>query len=799
LTIKQLLILPPFAIGRLGSAREPMDNYSFDLDIDPGSEAPLGYREIKMQKTLIVDEKSGEITDEVLPKKPEFKRNGRIRPVAPFLEVYAVTDDDTLEPLTVKLLKKHGLSVKDISWQATVCNRKVVRRTQDDNDLVQAETEWFSDHQSRTLKGRCNNFVSARAFVDFGRVRFIKPNTKFPGIRFRFTPAAGLIYGPDRPDREKAKEKDSAFPELYKIPKGQAIYDHRKRWVGFDSATNETLPPSLFAIDPPAPSWLFNNKAVSRGYLDDACDGIVEVRLKLKNGPALAATARICAAPPAMAPDSLFVRTLVDDFEQIIAGPEVDANESVEVTHARALDIIRRAYETVRFMNVAVMNGNDFKGRPALSLDSMPEEEAADTQRAIRPVMASGTVDTHAIMTLHQQAFAALRGGAVPWFLRLLRRPDEAADFTDRGRRKMPALMCGADNNYLALTWRQIDTIRKATLAQPELERKATKEMAKKTGLTPKNLSAQISHEAKGNPICSRPITSVANCCPGLEVDFRAVWRRMFQGVELREYDNLVIEVDENADTSVRHPADGSLKPSDLKEHRLLRVVLPARRGGKEVSLMMMTPMWGPASSDPEGKVRLTTGSNPDGLAPVEWSNALARVLPYEGEYVRCDFSAAASEHQVDLREDTEDDPKNYVSFECKVRPFFEKDTAVISSDLAKPGELTQGLCSPWQNDFRECSCYYWASARPDYVNVELTANGLSTGHNWMQKDHSGSYVADDYADTRLLMYDDLFAGWESELKFQIGGRDVVDKPVAGKKPGKTGKKARKKKTGKKA
>ena len=40
--------------------------------------------------------------------------------------------------------------------------------------------------------------------------------------------------------------------------------------------------------------------------------------------------------------------------------------------------------------------------------------------------------------------------------------PNEVADFTDRGRRKMPALMCGADNNYLALTWRQIDIIRKA-------------------------------------------------------------------------------------------------------------------------------------------------------------------------------------------------------------------------------------------------------------------------------------------------------------------------------------------------
>ncbi|MGI9023260.1 MAG: ferritin-like domain-containing protein, partial [Acidimicrobiales bacterium] len=30
------------------------------------------------------------------------------------------------------------------------------------------------------------------------------------------------------------------------------------------------------------------------------------------------------------------------------------------------------------------------------------------------------------------------------------------------------------------------------------------------------------------------------------------------------------------------------------------------------------------------------------------------------------------------------------------------------------PGELTQSLCSPWQHDFRDCGCYYWASNHPD-------------------------------------------------------------------------------------
>ena len=160
------------------------------------------------------------------------------------------------------------------------------------------------------------------------------------------------------------------------------------------------MPPSLFAIDPPAPSWLYDNVAISRGYFDDACDGFVEVRIappgEDPDKASLKATARICSGPPAMAPDSLFVRSLADDLDQVVFGPDLDELENPEdpqITRARAQDIVRRAFETVRFMNVPVMNGNNYKGRPALSLDSMPEEEAADTERAIRPVMHPGAAD----------------------------------------------------------------------------------------------------------------------------------------------------------------------------------------------------------------------------------------------------------------------------------------------------------------------------------------------------------------------------------------------------------------------
>ena len=197
-TIKALRILPPFAIGRLGSADEPMDNYTIDVAIAADQAQPLGYRPLRPLPTLIVGERSGEIEDVRTPSLPlEFKRNGRIRPVAPFLEVFAVTEGDELTALTTELLEANHLSVKDVSWSVHVANRKVARRTGDQNDVVSTETLVFSDHDIHTLHGVCGNFDSREASIVFGQVRFIRPNKDHPEIRLRFTPGRGLIYGPE--------------------------------------------------------------------------------------------------------------------------------------------------------------------------------------------------------------------------------------------------------------------------------------------------------------------------------------------------------------------------------------------------------------------------------------------------------------------------------------------------------------------------------------------------------------------------------------------------------------------------
>jgi len=47
------------------------------------------------------------------------------------------------------------------------------------------------------------------------------------------------------------------------------------------------------------------------------------------------------------------------------------------------------------------------------------------------------------------------------------------------------------------------------------------------------------------------------------------------------------------------------------------------------------------------------------------------------------------------------------------------------------PGELTAGLCSPWQFDFLACTCYWWPNSRPDTA-FRNDANGPNV--NWLRR-----------------------------------------------------------------
>ncbi|MBV8485622.1 MAG: hypothetical protein JO077_22465 [Verrucomicrobia bacterium] len=704
--IVEIRILPPLAIGRLGSSATPLENYTLEIA------NPVGYRSLVPAPTLVVDPVTGAIVSSTTPAAVSFRdAKGNIKPVCPFLEVWMLTAGaKTLAPLTLQALEDLGADETAVSWSVEVGNIKAFRRTGDPKDKITASTTAFNDHGSKSLQGKCANFKPGKS-LPFGSVRYLKPTADFPQIRLRFTPASGKVYGPKTGDPNIAED----------------VYDEtRGSWSKFRDGD-----PNAPASRPPStePGGIFANvRGVSRGYLDDECDGIVQVQVTLAD-KALTAIARITCGPPSFAPDGLPIRSVADELEQVELGPAV----SGPVPMAEVGSIVRRALETVRLMHTAALNSP--------SINNMANQDTG-TGRAAEPIFDPSVVDALALRARHESVLLALNSRTMAWFSGVLRRYTEVGDLSNDGRRKMPGMMRGSDGSHLALTRRQASKVDAAAL---EIAPDPAPSNAG-SDLTPTNLTA-IFYHAQGNPPVAHPSSAISNAFPGLEMDFRNVWRRVFAGIILHEADNFVVDVEANASPKLR----------ELIGQRLISVngisvigVLqgPTRAGGPVVSL---PPNENAAANNPMvGKTNL------------EWSNCLADALRMQAKSVACIFVPEGG------------GPETKISL--KVRPFFEAGTGVIKRELLQPGELTQSLCSPWQNDYRECSCYYWAASRPDYVNVEARADGTSAGHNWLQLNRNPGadkvYIIDDFTDQRLVTYEQLFRNWEHLLKFEIEGSD---------------------------
>lgn len=455
--IAELRLLPPLAIGRLGSADEPL--VAYDLVVSPDD--PLDYRRIVPATTFEVDVASGKIVRSYVPDSVNFKdAQHRIFPVAPFIEVFAILDGqpDDLVPVTLGLLAAEGLSLEAVTWEVQVANNKAYRRTGDVDDKIAASAVLSDDYGRTALEGTGPNLLPGRT-LPLGHVQVIRPTEDEPTLRLRFTPAKGLVYGssPKRlTEPGKPPEDDPVI-----VGKGwdRIIYNAKKgKWLGYADPGDSpfaTNPGSIYAGFADGDVWR------SWGYLDDECDGFVRVTLKRAEGDSLVAVSHICAGPPTFAPDTLPVRVISDELEQIMLGPKV---EEEEIPIDEAEDIVRRSLETIRLLNTAVMNGNPVFGRPRVA-STMSAQDANDYRRNYEPIAAAAIVDNLALQQLHRRVFSALSSGTAAWFGEVLRRPEEVGDLTSNGRRKMPAMMRGADARALTLTRRQIDIVTRAAAA----------------------------------------------------------------------------------------------------------------------------------------------------------------------------------------------------------------------------------------------------------------------------------------------------------------------------------------------
>jgi len=258
--------------------------------------------------------------------------------------------------------------------------------------------------------------------------------------------------------------------------------------------------------------------------------------------------------------------------------------------------------------------------------------------------------------------------------------------------------------------------------------------------IEPKNVTAQILHRARGNPPSTTATTAISNCFPGLEFDIRSLLRHLFVGIVLHEARPIVVGVEPSG------PQELAASPAWL----LVEVE----------GIQLFGTSTGP---------RQVNGPSVDlGVFFPERFNALAPIFRNAGQRVRCVFLNIQSNQQLE--------------FNLEVRSILERRTnstgqqetgPALSKDIAAPGDLTQGLCSPWSADFLECGCYYWAASRPDLVNAEAGADGKIDGHNWLHRARTAA-TPPQYSirSNDLVTYEELYRDWEGALKFIVGGKD---------------------------
>jgi hypothetical protein len=457
-----LRLLPSLAIARFGSSPQPMDNY--DLG-EPGAD---GWAPLLPAETLQVDDSSGQIEGTRTPTSVNFRdADGLVKPVCPFIEVWAQFDGTgPLRPLSILDLQQLGLNASDLRWRVQAANGKAERRTGEAADAVLADTGVFNEHTIKSLNGRAQNFKAGRS-IPFGSVRYIAPNALFPELRLRFTPAPGKVFGPVAGD-------PNTVADVYDSAAGG--WDNH--FDGVDGAPPFTLPANLYYGRQVGGDW------VSAGYLDDACDAIVSVELTLPSqAEPLRAIARVSSGPPHFSPETLPVRSVADDLEQMLAGPEIAAPTTpaeAEALGEKAAEIIRRALGTVRLMNTAAMNRGGMASHDSGVGAQFGPDGIVVPGRLREPIFSPlSRADYTEVEARHRDVLTALAGikspagsperaaavSALEQMEELLRRYDQVGDLSNSGRRRMPAMMRGADGLHLALTRRQVSIVEKAATA----------------------------------------------------------------------------------------------------------------------------------------------------------------------------------------------------------------------------------------------------------------------------------------------------------------------------------------------
>jgi hypothetical protein len=397
--IQAIFCNPPIAIARLGGSTTPAAAFAWAQPPNPRADG----------NTVAVPQWSlGILTDgsvdPFLPETITFRDGDLIRPVCPFIEIWAKVGAagsaaETWQdvPLTPALLGEFGADESALRFRIDARNAKAARRRSDPN-LVFGTFPPVEIQGDQHLPVVLNAVSPPRASprmippdrsIPLGSVQVLRSRVQPPAnsapwvalldveiIRLRFTPGPGRFYGPPR---SAQPTNASTVPA---VQEANAFLNPAAGWYNKRGDANSFVEPGDTFDE------ITEGSARSLGVVDDTCEARVEVELQLAGPPKriLHAHANIFCAPPDFGPDRRPFLSLADELNDREANAAArNGSLTREELDAWVEDLFERIYETVSLLNVdALRAGRSIKLSGARLADAaIPEDGVTPVDRAL--------------------------------------------------------------------------------------------------------------------------------------------------------------------------------------------------------------------------------------------------------------------------------------------------------------------------------------------------------------------------------------------------------------------------------
>ena len=479
-TIRRIFFTPPIAIARLGGSVTPVDAF----DWVPGD--PHTVAETRIRPTWTLDVLPDGSVRPRMPRRLVLRDGRLLRPVAPFLELWALVGDGPVSALrptvvTTGLLAANGSGIGSLTFTVEAMNRKAARRVAEPAlrfgtfppVRVRGNTHTAVDLRGESPPGVARPMIPRGRSIPLGRVQVLRPVPQPVGqpwsslvrvdaVRVRFTPARGRFYGPP----QAAEARPNQGPA---VPRDRAFLSADAGWFGA-ARTPWVVPSDTFD----------ERTGRSLGVVDDACDARIDADLQI-GAARFRCHANVAVGPPHYAPDRRTFLSIADEVNDREHDPDRDTSLDVAERDEWIEDLFERVFETVA--NMDVDHWRLTRGRPLSSAEQrspipgdgapQPGRAMGATDRLRDPEIAIAAPSNLVPQPVAQRARERHRNLSDVAELKalvrdnptrmeaLVRRPFGNSE-TDEGTSQsmqMPPFMRNSNANALALSWWQYELL----------------------------------------------------------------------------------------------------------------------------------------------------------------------------------------------------------------------------------------------------------------------------------------------------------------------------------------------------